>query len=350
MSNGKRIHYPEAPEVMHALYDYLEKRGLEVTMSYFDKYLGYYLDVKFLGKIYIEDTFFRGLVEAPETQYKYKKAILLDNDGGEYSAYKGDYWNTGSKEILADQLVLTHMNDFVEIIDKPTRLDLPEDREVVPLSIKFEKGTVREYNTFVLVEASDEEPTYFTTSSPEDPKVPEDIWDTAYLEQYDFEEVEEILKANLCEHKIYALALDEVEHVGDALKDKVKHWWDYYVTDEHSITYCCSTQGSRLLVYIGTTLEMFGDVDEDEELEALRDKCEEEAFMYSDSDYWGLSVIEDTKSKIHFGSIWMPGDDFDGGINAHAGDEKRERYYEEKFEELREFAQGNYGMVPLIGE
>lgn len=115
----------------------------------FDKYQGVYIEVPGIGTYWGVEYFVRGERSDDVTKYKYRRAVLMGADGGEYSANKHDYWNfPKGKPMEGSTLVLTTMDGEDKIIENPTIEDFPNDGEVMRSTFTFKEGTEKDVVVF----------------------------------------------------------------------------------------------------------------------------------------------------------------------------------------------------------
>jgi hypothetical protein len=125
-------------EYDHATYDAvvnaLRENGYEADHSEFDKYQGVYLDVgrdgKRIDKFWTVDSHVQG-VPKQKPEQKYRSAVLIDAEGNESSATRGDYFQMGDEDVFDGAiLVLKGMNGEESTIENPKKSDLPDMLEV----------------------------------------------------------------------------------------------------------------------------------------------------------------------------------------------------------------------------
>lgn len=127
-------------EMFDAIANALKKHGYQASHEEFDKYQGPYLTVskggKPVAKFWIKDLFMTG--KSKPNNAKYRKAVLIDEEGNESSANSGDYFMMQPNEVFeGNLLVLTLMNGETEEIENPKKSDLP-DLGDVSNSVEFE--------------------------------------------------------------------------------------------------------------------------------------------------------------------------------------------------------------------
>ena len=110
----------------------LKKHGYEATHREFDKYQGVELKVKKNGKlidsIWTVDGYAKGKWE---NQPQIKKAVLIDDDGSESSANRGDYFMQKPSYVFKGcTLVLTMKDGSKKEIKNPKVSDLPDLKDV----------------------------------------------------------------------------------------------------------------------------------------------------------------------------------------------------------------------------
>lgn len=121
-------------EVFDAIVKALEAKGYKAIHREFDKYQGVYLDVskggKPLDKFWIADSYVRGTPKK-NPNVKYKSAVLIDEEGNESSATRGDYFQMADDDVFDGAiLVLTDKNGKESTIENPKKSDLPDLLEV----------------------------------------------------------------------------------------------------------------------------------------------------------------------------------------------------------------------------
>jgi hypothetical protein len=121
-------------EVYDAIAKALGAAGYKANHKEFDKYQGVYLDVSKDGKKL--DTFWtvEGFVRGKEKQnpnHKYRSAVMIDEEGNEFSASSGDYFQMAPDDVFEGSiLVLKDKNGEEKTIENPKKSDLPDLGEV----------------------------------------------------------------------------------------------------------------------------------------------------------------------------------------------------------------------------
>lgn len=125
-----------------AVTEALEKEGFEATHREFDKYQGVSINVKRgdkeIARLWTVDSHLIGEPE-DDPNLKYKKAVLIGDDGESYSASRGDYFNANDNDVIGSELRLTGMDGEVTVIENPKKKDLP-DLDEVQTTIRFKGG------------------------------------------------------------------------------------------------------------------------------------------------------------------------------------------------------------------
>jgi hypothetical protein len=128
-------------EVYDAIVKALGAAGYQAKHKEFDKYQGVFLTVSKDGKKL--DTFWtvEGFVRGKEKEnpnHKYRSAILIDEEGNEFSASSGDYFQMAPDDVFEGSiLVLKDKNGEEKTIENPKKSDLPDLGEVSN-SMEFE--------------------------------------------------------------------------------------------------------------------------------------------------------------------------------------------------------------------
>lgn len=111
----------------------LKAAGFTCKHKEFDKYQGVYIDASKAGKTiryWVADYFTAGEVKK-NPEVKWRSAILIDADGDQFSASRGDYFQLDDEETIDDvTLVLVDMNGEETRIENPRKADLPDLNEV----------------------------------------------------------------------------------------------------------------------------------------------------------------------------------------------------------------------------
>lgn len=116
----------------HKFYDAIckeiSKAGFKCEHEEFDKYQGVYLTVS-KGDRWVKVWTVDGWVTGKPLPSKepYRRAVLVDHEGGEYSATPGDYWNLPKDHVFKNHsLVLVKHDGTKEEIENPKVSDLKE--------------------------------------------------------------------------------------------------------------------------------------------------------------------------------------------------------------------------------
>jgi hypothetical protein len=122
-------------EVYDAIVKALEAAGYQAKHKEFDKYQGVYLTVSKNGKkldtFWTVEGFVRGKEKPQNPAHKYRSAVLIDEEGNEFSANSGDYFQMGPNDVFEGSiLVLKDMNGEEKTIENPKKSDLPDLMEV----------------------------------------------------------------------------------------------------------------------------------------------------------------------------------------------------------------------------
>jgi hypothetical protein len=140
----------------------LAAAGYKASHREFDKYQGVYIQVSgkdINEKFWVTDGFYTGKRSDDVSKYKYRKTRLVDEEGNEFSANAGDYWNLDpNKKLEGLTLIRTLMDGTEERISNPTKADLVEETgegsATMPDSFTYQKGT--EQYHLILTPQSDE--------------------------------------------------------------------------------------------------------------------------------------------------------------------------------------------------
>ena len=125
-------------EYDHEAYDKicnaLKEQGFEATHREFDKYQGVYIDVfkdsQKIDRFWTVDSFLSGETKQ-NPAVKYKKAVLIDENGDEVSANRGDYFQLAGSDVMEGcQLILTDKAGNEQVIEEPMVSQLPDLLEV----------------------------------------------------------------------------------------------------------------------------------------------------------------------------------------------------------------------------
>lgn len=130
-------------KLYQAICDALNAAGLNATHREFDKYQGVYIQVKGL-RLWANDISVSGERTDNVQKYRYRSAYLEAPDGERYSASPGDYFMLNPTAQFSEDdtvLVLVKMDGSEDVIENPTKADLPKEGEVAPGTFSMKPGS-----------------------------------------------------------------------------------------------------------------------------------------------------------------------------------------------------------------
>lgn len=145
----------EEYEFMGAIANELRKHGIDAKARFFDQYQGAYITTAG-KKFWVKEIYSTGKrVYAGGKEPKYKSALLLDANGAETSANRGDYFSLPKDHVFSKhKLVLYDMNGQKTTIKNPKVSDLPDLLEIGS-TFTYEKGSDTEH--IILMDEKDPE-------------------------------------------------------------------------------------------------------------------------------------------------------------------------------------------------
>lgn len=144
-------------ETYDAIVAQLDAAGLKgATHSEFDKYQGVYLNVPGVGKFWTKDSFSTGERDSESAAKSYTNAVLIDPEGNEFSATRGDYFTLKSDHVFTGHtLRLTKSNGETVEKENPSVADFPDLGDVAS-TFTYKPGT-QEFHLVLAPEADSDE-------------------------------------------------------------------------------------------------------------------------------------------------------------------------------------------------